>query len=329
MAKNTDLINMKNSIGVMKRSIYIWLLVVSAFGISCSSDPEISNDMLDSGFIYSIPDSIQKHLVSEYIPIPTELEKNTPVIIAAHGYTATTFEWDELRSFANMKGTFYVSQVLLGGHGRSYEDFKNATWEDWQLSIKVEYKKLSDKGFKNIYLAGSSTGAPLIINLLTTDFFTTLTQPKGIFMIDPIVVSSNKTLTMVGLLGPILGYTTVELASGETGKWYVYRPQESLKQLMTLINTTRLDLQKGIVLRDNLYIKVYKSAIDDVADPVSALMIYKGLKYDWILYKNIDVEMVDSKLHVFTRLAGREGVTAADITLQQKVFADMEQKMIK
>lgn len=314
----------------MKNTMYIWLLIFSAFAVSCSSVPDITDDMLDAGKMsYAVPDSLQKHLVSVYIPTPTALQLNTPVIIAAHGYTATTFEWDELRSYANLKGTFYVSQVLLGGHGRSYEDFKKATWEDWQLSIKDEYKKLSDMGFTNIYLAGSSTGAPLIINLLKTGFFQNLTPPKGVFLIDPIVVSSNKTLTMVGLLGPVLGYTTVELASGEKGKWYIYRPQETLKQLMNLINQTRIDLQQGINLPDNLYVKVYKSAIDDVADPVSALLIYKGLKYDWTLYKNIDVEMVDSKLHVFTRLAGREGVTAKDEALQQKIFEEMEQTMLQ
>jgi len=305
-------------------------LLISVFFLSCSQTPDINDTMLDSGkFSYAVTDSIQKHLVSEYIPIPTELEKNTPVIIAAHGYTATTFEWDEFRSFAHLKGTFNVSQVLLGGHGTSYSDFKQTTWEGWQSSIKEEYTKLSKMGFTKIYLAGSSTGAPLIINLLTTDFFQKLTPPRGIFLVDPIVVSSNKTLTMVGLLGPLLGYTTVELSAAEEHRWYVYRPQETLKELMSLINLTRIDLQKGINLTDDLYVKVYKSSIDDVADPVSALLIYKGLKYDWLWYKNIDVEMVDSKLHVFTRLAGREGVTAADIALQQRVFAEMEQKMLE
>jgi len=132
---------------------------------------------------------------------------------------------------------------------------------------------------------------------------------------------------MVGLLGPVLGYTTVELSTGEAGKWYIYRPQETLKQLMSLINITRLDLEKGITLPDNLYVKVYKSKTDDVADPISALLIYKGLKYDWSLYKNIDVELVDSKIHVFTRLSGREGVTDHDRTLQHNTFKEMETKM--
>jgi len=294
--------------------------------ISCNPTPDITSNMLDSGDIsYAITDSLQKHLVSEYLSNPTTVQKNTPVIIAAHGYTATTFEWDELRHYADSAKTFYVSQVLLGGHGRSYTEFKKSTWEDWQASIKDEYRKLDSLGFTKIYLAGSSTGGPLVINLVKSNFFANYTKPKGIFLVDPIIVSSNKTLTLVGLLGPVLGYTTVELPTGEQGKWYVYRPQETLKQLMSLINLTRLDLEKGITLPAGTSMKVYKSQTDDVADPISSLMIYKGMKTS--TGGNIDVQLVDSKIHVFTRLSGREGVTAHDLTLQHNTFKEMETKM--
>lgn len=296
--------------------------------VSCSNNPVIDKSMLDSGMIsYAIPDSLHKHLVSDYISNPTTVQKNTPVIIAAHGYTATTFEWDEFRAFADKKGTFYVSQVLLGGHGRSYSDFKKATWQDWQSSIKEEYKKLSDMGFTKIYLAGSSTGAPLIINMVKSGYFDAVRTPRGIFLVDPIIISSNKTLTMVGLLGPVLGYTTVQLATGEQGHWYVYRPEETLKQLMALINTTRLDLEKGIKLPAGTYMKVYKSEKDDVADPVSAFLIYKGMKTS--TDGKVDVELENSVLHVFTRLKGRDHVTAEETALQQKVFDEMETKMVQ
>ncbi|HLP05562.1 MAG TPA: hypothetical protein VK152_09050 [Paludibacter sp.] len=301
------------------------LTIVAVFLLlaSCNPTPDYQDSLLDSGQVsYAIPDSLHKHLVSEYLSSPTEAQKNTPVVIAAHGYTATTFEWDEFREFADARGTFHVSQVLLGGHGRSYPEFKKASWRDWQSSIVDEYRKLDSIGYKKIYLAGSSTGAPLILKLVRSGFFNQFSiKPKGIFLVDPIVVSSNKTLTLVGLLGPVLGYTSVELSPGEVGHWYVYRPQETLKELMELINIVRLDLQKGIRLPAGTQMKVYKSITDDVADPVSALMIYKGVRTS--NGNNIDVKMVESKLHVFTRLRGREGVTAADIQLQQATFAEM------
>lgn len=295
---------------------------------ACNPTPEIDDTiMLDGDQIFDLSlTNPENYLVSEYISNPSEIQKNTPVIIAAHGYSATTFEWDEFREFADSKGTFYVSQVLLGGHGRSYEDFKAAGWVDWQSSIIDEYKKLSNKGFKKIFLVGSSTGAPLIVQMLNSGIFDDYILPKGIFLIDPIVVSSNKTLTMVGLLGPVLGYTTSVLDEGETGKWYVYRPQESLKQLMKLIDITRKDLQEGILYPDEMKIKVYKSSIDRTADPVSAVMLHKGLKSQ--SGNEIEVEMIDSELHVFTRLRGRNNISASDIALQQAAFNDMMSKML-
>jgi carboxylesterase len=306
--------------------LYIALAVVSF--AACNPTPEIDNTtMLDGNQIFDASLAHpENYLVSEYIPNPTNIQKDMPVIICAHGYSATTFEWDELRDKANLELTFNVSQVLLGGHGRDYAAFKAATWEDWQQSIKDEYKKLSDKGFRNIYLAGSSTGAPLIVEMISSGFFNNYTKPKGVYLIDPIVVSGNKTLTMVGLLGPVLGYTTTELESGEAGKWYVYRPQESLKQLMKLIDLTRKNLQKGIVLPVGTELKIYKSKIDATADPVSAVMLYKGLKTSE--GRNVNIEMIDSEIHVFTRLRGRNSVTKNDSVNQKNAFNDMVARML-
>jgi carboxylesterase len=128
------------------------------------------------------------------------------------------------------------------------------------------------------------------------------------------------------LLGPLLGYTSIELDPDEAGKWYIYRPQESLKQLMALINKTRKDLQQGIVLPQGAELKIYKSQKDATADPVSAVLLYKGLK----TYSGtkVEVEMVASELHVFTRLHGRKAFSNSDIQLQQKAFEDMESRML-
>lgn len=307
------------------------LLIATLLLFSCNPTPEIDDvNMLDGNQIFDLSlTQPEKYLVSKYLANPTTIQKNTPVIIAAHGYSATTFEWDELREFADSAKTFNVSQVLLGGHGRSYADFKKASWHDWQSSIIDEYIKLSDMGFKNIYLAGSSTGAPLIINMLQSGIFAKHTAPKALFLVDPIVVSSNKTLTMVGLLGPVLGYTTITLDEGEKGKWYVYRPQESLNQLMELIDLTRKQLEKGITISGNLTVKVFKSEIDATADPVSAVMIKKGIKYEPSLNRKIDVEMIHSDLHVFTRLRGRDNVKPSDVVNQHKAFLEMENVMLK
>ena len=135
------------------------------------------------------------------------------------------------------------------------------------------------------------------------------------------------TVAAAALLASGLSMAAVNLDTNEAGKWYVYRPQETLKQLMALIDLTRKDLENGITLTPGTELKVYKSIVDATADPVSAVLIHKGVrKSNGAL---TDVEMVDSKLHVFTRLRGRDSYTPKDIQLQQKAFKDMENRMTR
>lgn len=303
---------------------YLPLLMLAA----CNPQPDIDDaTMLDGTQINDLSlYNPEDYLVSLALPNPTEAQKNTPVLIAAHGYSASTFEWDELQEFARQDGSFLVSQVLLGGHGRDFADFKAARWQDWQSSIRDEYRRLRAAGFRNISLAGSSTGAPLIVHLFTNGFFEANGAPNEVFLIDPIVVSGNKTLVLVDLLGPVLGYTTTDLDEGEKGKWYVYRPQESLRQLMALIDLTRRNLEKGITLTPGTRLKIFKSEIDRTADPVSAVMLHKGLRT--ATGAKVDVEMIPSDLHVFTRLRGRDRITPENRTQQQAAFNEIKNRVI-
>ena len=288
----------------------------------CSKNPEIDDaTMLDGDQIFdpSVYEP-EKYLVSAAIPNPDEVEKNTPVVIAVHGYSATTFEWDEFRAFCNEKANILVSQVLLGGHGLTYEDFKNSSWEDWQEPIMNEYNGLRSKGYTNISFAGSSTACPLVLDLVKKGKIGE-NGMKHIFLVDPIVIPSDKLLTLVGLVGPMMGYLETSMTTGEEGHWYHFRPQETLKQLLDLCEKNRKDLQNGFNLPVGTKLKIYKSVKDPSADPVSAVLIYKGIKNSD--GSNVDVEMIDSEIHVVTRLNGRENVTQHDRDIQKHVFNDI------
>ncbi|HQP05244.1 MAG TPA: hypothetical protein PLP11_11665 [Bacteroidales bacterium] len=296
----------------------IFLLVFSA----CSKDPVIDNDtMLDGNQIFD-PSlyNPEQYLISAGIPNPTEAQKNTPVVITVHGYSASTFEWDEFRTYCDAKGDILVSQVLLGGHGSTYEEFKASTWHDWQEPILTEYNALRAKGYTRISFAGSSTACPLVLDLIKNGNISD-NGMRHIFLIDPIVVSSDKMLTLVGLVGPMLGYLETTMTDAEEGHWYHFRPQETLQQLLKLTEQSRKELQQGITLPIGCHVKLYKSIHDPTADAVSAVLIYQGLKNSD--GTNIDIEMLDSGLHVVTRLNGRENVTQHDRDIQAYVFDDM------
>jgi carboxylesterase len=289
---------------------------------ACSKNPDIDNaTMLDGDQIFdpSLYNPAQ-YLVSVAIDNPDEVQKNTPVVIAVHGYTASTFEWNEFRSYCDAKASILVSQVLLGGHGRTYEEFKNSTWEDWQEPIMTEYNALLAKGYTSISFAGSSTACPLVLDLIKKGKIGN-NGLKHIFLVDPIVVPSDKLLTLIGLVGPMMGYLETTNTPAEEGHWYHFRPQETLKQLLDLIVKSRKDLQEGFNLPSGTTLKVYKSVKDPTADAVSAVLIYKGLKNSD--GSNINIEMIDSELHVVTRLDGRDNVTQHDRDIQTHVFEDM------
>ena len=306
----------------LKKGIYFVLFCI--FFLGCS-DPEISDTTLDGELIFdpSIYDPAT-YLVSKSKPLPKTYELDKPVFIACHGYSASTFEWDEFKDWANGDTSYFISQVLLGGHGRSYEDFKSATWKDWLIPIKTEYEGLITAGYTNINFVGSSTSCALITELISEGYFIGKLSPNNFFYIDPIVIPSNKTLSLVGVVGPMLGYAEVDNNKDEDLYWYHFRPQETLQELNKLIILVRKNLEVGIKLPKESKMKVYKSIKDGSADPVSAVLLYKGITTSG--NQNIEVEMVNSELHVFTRLALRENLSNLDIANQSKCFTELISK---
>jgi carboxylesterase len=296
------------------------LLILSLLFQSCSTDPQLTSEMLGGGTVFD-PGLYEpeKFLVSRAKPNPDAQEAAAPVIIASHGYSATTFEWEEFHTFAEDRGVM-VSRVLLGGHGRNYEDFKNSSWREWKDPIMAEYNALLEAGYTNIHLLGSSTSGALFLKLLSENFFSGKPAPVQILLVDPIVIPSNKSLSLIHILGPMLGYTEVDQTPEEDKVYYHYRPQETLRELQNLLNIVRKDLEKGIVLPQGSELKVYKSKQDPTADPVSAVLIYKGVRL--FTGEPIDIEMINSNLHVYTRLELRPH-TAADKTNQVSTFEDI------
>ena len=289
---------------------------------SCNKNPDITADYLGGGVLKD--SSIyfpQNYLLSVSKPNPTAAEAVKPVIITCHGYSASTYEWSEFRTWSAGRTDYLISNVLLAGHGTTYEDFKKSSWHDWQTSIKTEYAKLKAAGYKNINFAASSTSCPLLLDMLHEGYFSNSTNKINIFLVDPVIIPSNKSLSLVGIVGPVLGYVESKDEAGEEKFYYHYRPQETLQQLQQLLNVVRTQLQSGFSVPQNIYLKVYKSKKDPTADPVSAVLIYNGLKTSG--GEPIDVEMINSSLHVFTRLNLVPNVSSADRANQVNAFNDI------
>lgn len=307
----------------------IIILLISLCFLSCNRTPSITDQDLDGNVLFDLSlYQPEKYLVSAYKPNPSDQEKQIPVLIAAHGYSASTFEWDELREYVDsVNSGILISQVLLGGHGRTYEDFKNSTWRDWQASILLEYKKLVQAGYTNISFIGSSTGCPLILNLLYENSLSQI-PPNQILLIDPIIIPSNKILSLAGIVGPMIGYTSVDFDSElERKHWYHYRPQETLQELLDIITIVRKELESGIALPAQTDLSIYKSKYDEVADRISGILIYNGIESNSMNSK--EIYMVDSHIHVMTRLQGRNNITDNNISIQKMIFNQIIEKTNK
>jgi carboxylesterase len=214
--------------------------------------------------------------------------------------------------------------VTLGGHGRDIEDFRKSTWRQWGEPIQAEYDALVKLGYRRISLAGASTGCPLILEHVDAGRFESQ-PPVDIFLIDPIVSPSAKMLSLIGVFGPILGNSPSDGNELEKAHWYTNRPAETLDELYTLVNRIKNKLEDGIALPKGTRAKVWKAEKDALADPIGALLLYKGLETSG--GNRIDVEMVKTGRHVFTRLAGR-AVPPATLPeeaydLQEKAFREM------
>jgi carboxylesterase len=214
---------------------------------------------------------------------------------------------------------------LLDGHGRDYDSFKASTWQDWRSAITEEFEKLIALGYTKISLAGSSTGGTLILELVTSGYFNNTVHPENLFVVDPIVLPSNKLQSVAGIVGPMLVFVEVDQTVEEDKYWYHFRPQETVNELNKLMKEVRKALEDGKTLPSGTYLKNFSSLHDPVASTTSAILIYKGLKTS--AGGNVEVQIMDSDIHVFTRLSLRSGVTPVQYANQLDAFTQIANRL--
>lgn len=301
----------------------VFLLTIVSY--SCS-DPAITDDLLDGTILFD-PSlyNPERYLVSAKYPNPTTADLDRHIILTIHGYSATTFEWQEFKDWSDSSPSYRISQVLLDGHGRDYQSFKASTWQDWRSAITEEYEKLVALGYTKISMVGSSTGGTLILELISSGYFNSHLPPKNLFLVDAIVVPSVKLQSVVGLIGPMIVFTEVDQTSQENKYWYRFRPQKTIDELNNVMRVVRKDLENGVKLPAGTYLKEFHSLHDPVASSTSSVLIYKGLKTS--TGANIDVQLMDSDIHVFTRLSLRSTITPVQKVNQLDAFSQIAIKL--
>ena len=291
----------------------------------CSDAPEINDSLLDGDVIFD-PSlyAPEDFLVSAKFPNPTPEDLEKHILIASHGYSASTFEWQEFMDWS-AGADYRVSSLLLDGHGQTYADFKASKWEDWRAAIIREFELLENLGYTKISFVGSSTSGALLLELMETGYFDNHIKPKNIFLIDPIVVPTTKLQTIVDIVGPMLVYLEADQPAEEDQYWYRFRPYQTINELNEVIQKVRKGLEKGITVPSGTYIKSFHSKFDPTASTTSTVLIHKGLRLSD--GNKIEVQIMDSEILVFTRLSLRPSVSPVEQSNQLDAFTQMAERL--
>ena len=235
----------------------------------------------------------QMSRISTRIPTPNLDQKQQTVCVLVHGFSASSFEFDAFKqSLLSRDPQLLFSTIVLGGHGRDYEAFKRATYQDWLVPIRDEVQQLTQQGFQDIILFGVSTGAAGILQMALQDAFKDMPIRRMIFM-DPYVLPTNKTLYLVPFLKYIVSNTRLEDADPlGTRHWYTNRPTSALHELLKLVKSVQYNLSNYGAL-SLPKISIYTADNDPTADTKGAQMVLDALGSDIV-----DIQRYASNRHV-------------------------------
>ena len=250
------------------------------------------SDWLESEHTTDVAISDPNARISTRIPSPSIEQQSQTVCVLVHGFSASSFEFDAFKkSILEKDPNVFFSSIVLGGHGRNYDAFKNATYEEWLAPIVSELTALTSKGYTNIVLFGVSTGASGILHLALNQKLNHV-PIRQIILMDPYVLPKNKTLYLVPFLKYIISNTRIENA-GELGRrhWYTNRPAHALHELLNLVKKTQSDLTdySGAAIAP---IQIFTAKNDPVADTKGSDLILSALGTE-----KVSIDRYDSMHH--------------------------------
>ncbi len=264
----------------------------------------------------SISDPLAR--ISTRILNPTPQQQQQTVCVLVHGFSASSFEFKAFKQAMLKKDpNLFFSSVVLGGHGRDYEAFKAASYQDWLTPVTEELRALSQKGYQNIVLFGVSTGASGILHLALNHAFDDV-PIRQIILMDPYVLPVNKTLHLVPWLKYIIPNTRLEdVGVLGTQHWYTNRPAQSLHQLLKLVTVTQADLANysGDFM---IPVRIYTARGDSTADTRGADMILNALGSNVV-----SIDRYESNHHVIIEPTSKKDWGTSDQRQYERIINEI------
>jgi carboxylesterase len=259
--------------------------------------------------------------VSRRLPSPTPEQLATPVIVAAHGFSASSYEWVEFRDYVEGGGDgergALVSLAVLAGHGRNTEAWSSTTWAQWSAPTLEEYRALRALGYERVYLALASTSGALFVSDLLAGAFDDVAPPDGVYLVAPLVLLGEKAIYGIDLFGWAAGSFENEVNDEERRLFYMNVPAHLLAELRDAAVGAETALNEGVTLPEQTRVRIVGGERDTVVDPAGFDLVAGGLEGD------VELELLDTETHVHTRAVARADFDDADLALQRETFEDI------
>jgi carboxylesterase len=262
-----------------------------------------------------IPPRVGPYWLSQQPP-PSPEQALAQTLITVHGFSATPFETSYLLdALLEQNPTWQGSRVMLGAHGSQIEDFRRASWQDWQMPLEKELSGLQKLGYRQQAVIATSTGCTLLLELLQRRCFPSI---QKLVLIAPLVEPREKLMKWVALARKA-GVQAIanDFEPDWITCWYRELPLHAVEELHFLIRRIQLLLKQGLKLPSDLEILVVQSRGDRVVDPQSAQILTQALKHN-----HVEVLWLDSQWHLPVLPRKND---PRENAIKDRVFARVEQ----
>jgi len=187
-------------------------------------------------------------------------------VLVIHGFTGSPVTIRPWAEFLNKSG-YTINAPCLPGHGSSWEELNETTWQDWFAEVEKSYLDLQEK-CDRVFIAGFSMGAALALRLCQIRG----AEVEGLIILNPAIHDRRFILKFT----PVLKYLIPSVKKGPTDIAKPNPPKHSygripLKALDSMRKFWKL-VEKDLYLID-LPLMVAYSINDHAVDPENSTTI--------------------------------------------------------
>jgi carboxylesterase len=191
--------------------------------------------------------------------------------LVVHGFTGSPVSmrpWAQALADAGLT----VRLPRLPGHGSTWQDMAQTTWEDWYSTVDAAFEELTQR-CADVFVCGLSMGGSLALRLaeLRRD------EVRGLALVNPSVHSENKALVALPVLRHVVrsvkGLGNDIARPGQDEGCYDRVPTQALYQL-----TRGWAMVKADIARVDQPLLLFRSAVDHVVEPSNAAWILSHVR---------------------------------------------------